>query len=56
MPKLNCAVTGCTDSTNQLNKWTLEISDVHHHPESCITKGNCKDCENRLLCIASQVF
>ena len=45
MPKVNCAVNGCTSSTYQLNKWTLEICDAHHHPGSCITKENCKDCE-----------
>ena len=43
--KVNCAVIGCTNSTFQLNKWTLEICDAYHHPGSCITKGNCKDCE-----------
>ena len=32
MPKVNCAVIGCSDSTHQLNKWTLEICDTHHHP------------------------
>ena len=35
----------CTNSTYQLNKWTLEICDAHNHPGSCITKGDCKDCE-----------
>ena len=45
MPKVNCTVIGCTNSTYQLTKWTLEIFDAHHHPGSCITKGNCKDCE-----------
>ena len=55
MPKVNCAVIGCTNSTYQLNKWTLEICDAHHHPGSCITKGNCKDCEKpfALYCFPS---
>ena len=55
MPKVNCAVIGCTNSTYQLNKWTLEICDANHHPGSCITKGNCKDCEKSfaLYCFPS---
>ena len=55
MPKVNCAVIGCTNSTYRLNKWTLEICDAHHHPGSCITKGNCKDCEKpfALYCFPS---
>ena len=55
MPKVNCAVIGCTNSKYQLNKWTLEICDAHQHPGSCITKGNCKDCEKpfALYCFPS---
>ena len=55
MPKVNCAVIGCTNSTYQLNKWTLKVCDAHHHPGSCITKGNCKDCEKpfALYCFPS---
>ena len=55
MPKVNCAVISCTNSTYQLNKWTLEICDAHHHPGSCITKENCKDCEKpfALYCFPS---
>ena len=55
MPKANCAVIGCTNSTYQLKKWTLEICDAHHHSGSCITKGNCKDCEKpfALYCFPS---
>ena len=45
MPKVNCAAIGCTNSTYQLNKWTLESFDAHHHLGLCITKRNCKDCE-----------
>ena len=48
MPKVSCAVIGCTNSTKQLNKWTWGICDAHHHLGSCITKGNCKDCEKPL--------
>ena len=56
MPKVNCAVIGCTNSTYQLKKWTLEIRDAHHRPGICITKqGNCKDCEKpfALYCFPS---
>ena len=55
MPKVNCAVIGCTNSTYRLNKWTLEICDAHHHPGSCITKENCKDCKKpfTLYCFPS---
>ena len=45
MPKVNCAVIGCT--TYQINKWTLEVASV---------KGTARTARNRLLSIASQVF
>ena len=54
MPKVNCAVIGCTNSTYQLDKWTFKICDTHNHHPSL--KETARTARNRLLCIASQVF
>ena len=29
MPKVNCAVVGCTNSTYRLNKWKKEVCNQH---------------------------
>lgn len=38
MPKVNCSVTGCSDSTHKLIKWKKETCTEHN-----IIQGNCKN-------------
>ena len=38
MPKINCSVTGCSNSTYKINKWKKETCTEHNLE----TEGNCK--------------
>ena len=54
MPKVSCAVIGCTNSTYQLNKWKFVTLIIILEVASL--KGTARTARNRLLCIAPQVF
>ena len=46
MPKVNCAIIGCTNSTYRLNKWKKEVCNEH---EQNISTKKCSLCENPFL-------
>ena len=46
MPKVNCAVIGCTISTYRLNKWKKEVCNEH---EQNISSKECSLCEKPFL-------
>ena len=43
MPKVNCAVVGCSSSTYRINKWKKEPCLEHGHKN--VVKGQCPSCE-----------
>ena len=57
MPKVNCAVIGCKNSTHQLNKglWKF-VTLIIILLEVASLKGTARTARNRLPCIAYQVF
>ena len=46
MPKVNCAVKGCTNSTYRLNKWKKEVCNEH---KQNISRKECSLCEKPFL-------
>ena len=46
MPKVNCSVIGCSNSTCKITKWKKETCTEHNLE----VKGNCKKKENCLEC------
>ena len=43
MPKVNCAVVGCSSSTYGINKWKKE--PCLEHGDKNVVKGQCPKCE-----------
>ena len=55
MPKLNCAVVGCSSSTYGINKWKKE--PCLEHGDKNVVKGQCPNCERpySLYCFPSEM-
>ena len=42
MPKVNCAVINCSNSTYKLKKWKQEICYEHNHFDSSCKREHCQ--------------
>ena len=40
MTKVNCTFIRCTNSIQEMNKWSLETCEIHHGGSQNILRGN----------------